>query len=193
MSQPGYVDGRPHFEVARATITDLGDIVLDEIGGQSMRSEAGACIRWAEGVSAQNATVEFWYRPLTLYGTEYGAMVAEITRDYPDWMGDGLHRFPTMVITYREVPSGVPGEYITAFAFILTENEDSGDPNEPGTYPRSTAARPSRPATGTTSRPSTAAAGMKLFVNGHLEASNDYAGAPEAFAGAAGARLVQPG
>ena len=110
--------------------------------------------------------------------------------DYPDWLGGGLHRIPGMVIAANEVPVGDSGAYATVFVFTITENVWAGDPNEPGTYHTIRGTTPLVSGRWYHVAAQFGPPGMQLYVNGHLEASNDYAGAPEPFDGAAGGQFT---
>jgi hypothetical protein len=185
-SKSGFTTNWRNTTVVEGEYKGWQDLVLTPVGPASMRSVRGGCIRWTAGVSSPTGTYEFWYRPVgTLYGTEWGSQVAQVSRDYPDWMGDGLHRFSSMEISYREVPVGAPGGYASVFVFGIADNADSGDPNEPGTYHQLSGTTPIELEHWYHVAAVYGSYGMKLFVNGHLEASNDYTGAPQAFDGVA--------
>ena len=186
VTKSGYEKSTRDVAITRGRITDVGVVPLKEVGGLSMRSERGACIRWPEGLPniTGRGTYEFWFRPFALVGTEWGNQIAQVSWDYPAWMGGGLHRFPGMVIAANDVPVGGSGAYATVFVFTITENVWGGDPNEPGTYHTIRGTTPIEGGRWYHVAAEYGPSGMRLFVNGHLEASNDYAGAPEPFDGA---------
>lgn len=173
----GYVLYFADVTVQSGRITNVGTIRLREPGGQSMRAPDNASsIRWAEGFGSPAATYELWYRP-TAYGSmEYGGQIASITVDYPNWLGQGSHRWPIMSVRMGSRGSDVVLEYWM--------NENNGTD-----YGKSHVVTGTTPVTighwyhiavqhGTW--------GMRLYVNGVLEAWDlDYVGAPEANAGAA--------
>jgi protocatechuate 3,4-dioxygenase beta subunit len=191
-TRSGYEESTRAVVVARGRITDVGVVPLKEVGGLSMRSQIASCIRWPEGLPTMTGrgTYEFWFRPFALIGTEWGNQVAQVSWDYPDWMGDGLHRLPGMVIAANDVPVGDSGAYATVLFFRIVENVWAGDPNEPGTYHTIHGTTPLVSGRWYHVAAQYGPSGMRLFVNGHLEASNDYAGAPEPFDGAAGGQFT---
>jgi len=186
VSKGGYEELRRTVTVTRGRITDVGTIHLKELGGYSMQSERGACIRWSEGVptSTGRGGYEFWFRPFSLSGTEWGNEIAQVTYDYPDWRGGGPRRFPAMSIAADEVLVG--GSYATLFSFTLAENRAGGDPDAPGTYHTIRGTTPIVSGKWYHIAAQYGPSGMQLYVNGHLEASNAYPGAPEPFGGASG-------
>jgi len=186
VSKGGYEELRRTVTVTRGRITDVGTIHLKELGGYSMQSERGACIRWSEGVptSTGRGGYEFWFRPFSLSGTEWGNEIAEVTYDYPDWRGGGPRRFPAMSIAADEVLVG--GSYATLFSFTLAQNRAGGDPGAPGTYHTIRGTTPVVLGRWYHIAAQYGPSGMQLYVNGHLEASNDYPGAPQPFGGASG-------
>ncbi len=178
---------RRDFQITRGAITQLGDIRLKPLGGHSMRSAVAGSIRWSEGAPTVTGrgTYEFWFRPLSLFGTEWGNQIAQVAWDYPNWQGGGTTRLPAMVIAANEVPVG-GGNYAPVFVFHIWENQADDDPSEPGTPHTLTGTTPLVLGRWYHVAAQYGPTGMKLFVNGHLEASNDYTGAPEPFDGAAG-------
>ena len=186
VSKAGYEELKRTVTVTRGRITDVGAIRLKELGGYSMQSERGACIRWSEGVptSTGRGSYEFWFRPFSLIGTEWGNQIAQVTYDYPDWRGGGLRRFPAMSIAADEVPVG--GSWATVFSFTLAENRPGGDPGAADTYHTIRGTTPVVLGRWYHIAAQYGPSGMQLYVNGHLEASNDYPGAPEPFGGADG-------
>lgn len=186
ISKQGYVEYRRDFQISRGAITQLGDIRLQQVGGHSMRSERGSSIIWTDGAptATGRGTYEFWYRPLALFGTEWGNQIAQVAWSYPDWQGTGAAQYAAMVISAQEVPVG--GSYAPVIFFHVVENKQGADPSEPGTYHTLQGTTPLTLGTWYHIAAQYGPNGMKLFVNGHLEASNSYAGAPEPFAGASG-------
>ena len=179
VSQPGYEDKLVSFAVRRGEITTLGTVELKEVGGLSMRAPGqDAWIRWSEGVSAWQAGMwEFWFRPTQWGYMEYGNALAEISRDYPDWNGEGPHRLPIMRIQYASAEAD-PNDLVLEFAM----NEDTGGLF--GTWHRVTSTTPLELGRWYHVAAEYGPAGMKLFVNGRLEGSSDYGGIPEANQGA---------
>lgn len=192
VSKGGYLEQGRTVAVTRGHITDVGKIRLKEVGGLSMRSQIASCIRWPEGLPSitGRGTYEFWFRPFALIGTEWGNQIAQVSWDYPDWLGGGLHRLPGMVIAANDVPVGGSGEYATVLFFHIVESVWAGDPNEPGTHHTIHGTTPLVSGRWYHVAAQYGPSGMRLFVNGHLEASNDYAGAPEPFDGAAGGQFT---
>jgi hypothetical protein len=192
ITRSGYEETTRDFAITRGHITDVGEVPLKEVGGLSMRSQVAGCIRWPEGLPniTGRGTYEFWFRPFALIGMEWGNQIAQVSWDYPDWMGDGLHRLPGMVIAANDVPVGDSGAYATVLFFHIVENVWAGDPNEPGTYHSIHGTTPLVSGRWYHVAAQYGPSGMRLFVNGHLEASNDYAGAPEPFDGAAGGQFT---
>jgi hypothetical protein len=186
VEKAGYAVLYRDFDVARSAFTDLGVIRLRQLGGTSMRSRVASCIRWTEGVPTLTGrgTYEFWFRPLALVGTEWGDQIAQVSWDYPNWQGGGPARYPAMAITARDVTQG--GAYATVFAFTLTEDEPGSDASQPGSYHTVLGTTPVVAGRWYHIAAQYGPAGMQLFVNGHLDASNSYTGAPEPFAGATG-------
>jgi len=177
VSKPGYEDVLRSFTVRRAEITRLGNVVLKPPAGQSMRSSGDFdWIRWPEGLSSSPyGTCEFWFRPTQLGLMDYANTIAEISRVYPDWNGEGSLAYrPTMRITY--MMSG----YDVVFAFKI--NENTGSPT--GTWHRVMATTPLELGHWYHVAAVYGGLGMRLFVNGALEGSNDYTGAPQADPGA---------
>jgi hypothetical protein len=177
VEKDGYLFAFKNVTVTPGAIADAGTIRLHQPGGLSMRApDNAATIRWTQGVDAANATYEFWFRPVAWGSMEYGNTIAAITRDYPDWLGQGAHRWPIMQVRY----GGSGGD--TFFQFWMNENDGTD-------YGRS------HVITGTTAivlghwyhvAVQHGTSGMLLFVNGVLEAwDSDYHGAPQANAGAA--------
>jgi len=177
VEKDGYLLAFKNVTVAAGAISDAGTIRLREPGGNSMNApDNAATIRWTRGVDAANATYEFWFRPLAWGYMEYGSVIAAITRDYPDWLGQGPHRLPSMQVRYGGSSSDV------VFEYWMNENDGS-------------AYGSSHVVTGTTAvelghwyhvAVQHGTWGMLLYVNGVLEAwDSDYHGAPEANAGAA--------
>ena len=175
VTKSGYEETTRNFAVTRGRITDVGEIPLKEVGGLSMRAPGqDAWIRWTEGVSSFGwGTYEFWFRPTAWGYMEYGNALAEISRDYPDWMGQGPHRWPIMRIQYASAEAD-PNDVVVEFAM----NENKGD--EHGAWHRVKATTPMELGRWYHVAAVYGESGMKLFVNGHLEGSNDYAGIPEA-------------
>jgi len=179
-AKSGYEETTRDFAITRGRITDLGEIALKEVGGLSMRAPGqDAWIRWTEGVSSWGwGTYEFWFRPTAWGYMEYGNALAEISRDYPDWMGQGPHRWPIMRIQYASAEAD-PSDVVVEFAM----NENKGD--EHGAWHRVKATTPMELGHWYHIAAVYGESGMKVFVNGHLEGSNDYGGIPEANEGAA--------
>jgi hypothetical protein len=177
VEKDGYLFASRNVTVADGAITNAGTIRLREPGGRSMNApDNAATIRWTQGVDAANATYEFWFRPLAWGSMEYGSQIAAITRDYPDWLGQGPHRWPTLSVRYGSRDADV------VFEFWMHENDGTD-------YGKS------HWVTGTTPvllgnwyhvAVQHGTLGMLLYVNGALEAWDvDYTGHPEADAGAA--------
>ncbi len=179
-AKSGYEATTRDFAITRGRITDLGEIALKEVGGLSMRAPGqDAWIRWTEGVSSFGwGTYEFWFRPTAWGYMEYGNALAEISRDYPDWMGQGPHRWPIMRIQYASAEAD-PSDVVVEFAM----NENKGD--EHGAWHRVRSTTPMELGHWYHIAAVYGESGMKVFVNGHLEGSNDYGGIPEANQGAA--------
>ena len=192
VTRSGYERAARSFAITRGHITDVGVVPLKEVGGLSMRSQIASCIRWPEGLPnvTGRGTYEFWFRPFALIGTEWGNQIAQVSWDYPDWLGSGPHRLPGMVIGANDVPVGDTGAYATVFFFHIVENVWAGDPNEPGTWHTIHGTTPLVSGRWYHVAAQYGPSGMRLFVNGHLEASNDYTGAPEPFDGAAGGQFT---
>ena len=105
---------------------------------------------------------------------EYDNTIAEMSRVYPDWTVEGTIAYrPTMRIRR----SG--GDAVVAFKI----NENTGSPT--GTWHQVRATTPLEPGHWYHVAAVYGTSGMRLFVNGNLEGSNDYAGVPEPFDGAA--------
>ena len=169
VDKPGFLTGLRDVTCTSATITSAGTIVLQQPGGNSMRSSNDSCIRWTEATNYPSATYEFWFRPTEFGGMEYGNTIAQISRDYPDWMDDGPHRWPTMQIQYGSF------EGHTVFSFIL--NENMGD--EMGKWHRVTAETPIQLGHWYHVAAQHGSRGMRLFINGMQEGYDDYVGGPQ--------------
>jgi hypothetical protein len=176
----GYEQSARSVAITRGRITDVGVVRLKEVGGLSMRAPGqDAWIRWPEGVSSWGwGTYEFWFRPTAWGYMEYGNALAEISRDYPDWMGQGPHRLPIMRIQYASAEADA-NDVVVEFAM----NENKGD--EHGAWHRVKATTPMELGRWYHIAAVYGESGMKVFVNGHLEGTNDYGGSPEANEGAA--------
>jgi hypothetical protein len=179
VEETGYVPSIRTVQIASATITEIGQIGLREPGGESMTApDNEAWVRWTEGVSsAPSGTFEFWFRPTAWGVMEYGNAIAEISRDYPDWHGEGPHRMPVMRIQYGSAV-GEPSD--TVFVFQVNEN----DGTDFGTWHRLVAETPVQLFQWYHVAAVYGPPGMRLFVNGRLEATSDYTGVPEANPGA---------
>jgi hypothetical protein len=177
VEKDGYLLYYADVTVQAGTIADAGTIRLREPGGGSMRApDNEASIRWSQEATMPVATYEVWYRP-TAYGVmEYGGQIVSLTVDYPDWLGQGPHRWPIMSMRMGSRDGDVVFEYWL--------HEDDGT-----TYGTS------HVVTGTTpvqlghwyhlAVQHGASGGMRLYVNGALEAwDSDFEGAPEAGPGA---------
>jgi hypothetical protein len=153
-------------EVDSGASTVGHDILLTPAGQfASMRSALDGYIRWARAFDDQaNATFEFWFRPTEAGGMEYGNDIAQISRDYTDWMGGGPARWPIMQIQF----SGSPNAPTLDFWI----NENVGD--ESGAIHRLTSTTQLQLGLWCHIAVQYGSQGMKLFVNGHLEASNKY-------------------
>jgi hypothetical protein len=153
-------------EVDSGASTVGHDILLTPAGQfASMRSALDGYIRWARAFDDQaNATFEFWFRPTEAGGMEYGNDIAQISRDYTDWMGGGPARWPIMQIQF----SGSPNAPTLDFWI----NENVGD--ESGAIHRLTSTTKLQLGLWYHIAVQYGSQGMKLFVNGHLEASNTY-------------------
>ncbi len=180
VDKAGFVTDIRTVEVTRATITTISRIGLREPGGQSMTAaDNEAWLRWGEGAStAPSGTYEFWFRPTAWGGMEYGNVIAEISRDYPNWHDQGPHRMPVMRIQYGSAV-GEPDD--TVFVFQINEND--GEDFE--TWHRLVAETPVHLYQWYHIAAVYGPPGMRLFVNGRLEGSDDYSGAPEANPGVA--------
>ncbi len=176
----GYEQSARSVAITRGRITDVGVVRLKEVGGLSMRAPGqDAWIRWPEGVSSWGwGTYEFWFRPTAWGYMEYGNALAEISRDYPDWLGQGPHRLPIMRIQYASAEADA-NDVVVEFAM----NENKGD--EHGAWHRVKATTPMELGRWYHIAAVYGESGMKVFVNGHLEGTNDYGGSPEANEGAA--------
>ena len=152
------------------------DILLSAVGPRaSMRSAQNGHILWARSFDAiPNATFELWFRPIDVGGVDYGSVIAQISRDYADWMGGGLTRWPVMQIQY----AGSPTSPVAAFWI----NEDIGD--DRGQKHRLTGTTPLLLGIWHHIAVQYGSLGMKLYVDGRLEASNTYTKRPEANRGA---------
>jgi hypothetical protein len=179
VSQPGYEDKIVSFAVRRGEITTLGAVELKEVGGLSMRAPGqDAWIRWSEGVSSWGwGTYEFWFRPTAWGVMEYGNVLAEISKDYPDWNGEGPHRLPIMRIQYASAETD-PDDVVVEFAI----NENTG--GVWGAWHRVKSTTPLELGRWHHIAAVYGESGMKLFVDGRLEGSDAYGGKPEANPGA---------
>ena len=173
-SKSGYATNSRSVAINTGIINTGRDVILTPVVIPSMRSALDGYIRWTAGVANPNATYEFWYRPTDFGGMEYGLVLAQISRDYPNWMGDGPHRWPIMAMHF----SGS----LTAPTVTFQINENADD--ESGTWHRVTSTTQLQLGHWYHFAVQNGSQGMKLFVNGHLEAHDAYTGRPEANNGA---------
>jgi hypothetical protein len=172
------IDRSAHEQSARdvtmalGRITDAGVVRLKEVGGLSMCAPGqDAWIRWAEGVSSRGwGTYELRSRPIAWGHVEYGNVPAEISRDCPDWMGQGPHRRPIMRIQYADAEAD-PDDAVVESAI----DESTGD--EHGARHRVKATTPIELGRWYHIAAVHGAYGMRLFVNGRLEGSDESGGA----------------
>lgn len=144
---------------------------LHSIRGRLARGDL-AYIRWARQTDNPAATFEFWYRPIEFGGMEYGLDVAQISRDYPNWKGDGLKRWPIMLIWCGD------GQ------ITFQVNENVGD--ESGAWHRVSSTTTLQLGQWYHIAAQNGSQGLKLFINGHLEDSDtSYTGGAEPNQGAA--------
>ena len=130
----------------------------------SMRSTLDGYIRWARSTDNPSATFELWFRPAAFGGLEQGNTIAQISRDYSDWMGGGPCRWGIMQIQFSGSLSSPTLDFWI--------NENVGD--ERGTIHRVTSTTQLQLWQWYHIAAQNGSQGMKLFVNGHLEASNTY-------------------
>jgi len=174
VTRTGYIEGMRNTTVTKATIASGQDVEIApaDPDGTARSVDGDDFIRYPEGVGVYDAggslytgaTYEFWFKPSF---AESGHLAA-VSMRYGDWPGGLTGNAPVMEVLVMQ--EGL-------FAFGLNEYGGGG----PGNGNWHFIAGQTEPQVGVWYHVAAQCGGqgMKLFVNGHLEASDPYTGGPQ--------------